>query len=91
MTHEEDHAHAAGYTSIKSWRERMKVLEAAGFIKTFSRGHRYAKVFIVHPAIAMKALFDLGKVPAALWEPYRARQIESKELGAEAIREERRT
>lgn len=89
LKHQEDHAQAAGYSSIKAWRERIKILESAGFIKTFSKGNRTAKIFLVHPAIAMKELFETGRVSKELWDAYRARQIESKELSADEIRKAR--
>ncbi len=86
MTHDVDHAYASGYTSVRAWRDRMKILEDAGFIKGVSGGNRpYAKVFLRHPSVAMRALHEAGKVPKDLWEAYRSRQIEAKEPAAEEV------
>lgn len=88
MGHEEDHAFAAGYTSnraVRTWRDRMKVLEDAGFIRTSGGARKYSRVLLVHPSIAMKALYDLGKIDQRLWEAYRARQIEVKEASCDEL------
>lgn len=83
LVYEEDHAFAAGYQSVRTWRDRMKVLADAGFIRATTTGNRkYAKVFLVHPAVAMHALRDTGKIPDDLWEAYRNRAIEVKEATA---------
>lgn len=89
MTHEEDHAFSAGYSSgraVRTWRDRMSVLEESGFIRTSGPGpRRYARVFLVHPSIAMKKLRDRGKIVDELWEAYRARQIEAQEPSGEDL------
>jgi hypothetical protein len=80
LLHEEDHAYAAGYHSTRTWRDRMKVLEDAGFIRATTTGNRkYAKVFLIHPALAMQRLREAGKIPDDLWQAYRNRAIEVKE------------
>jgi hypothetical protein len=89
MGHEDDHAYAAGYTSnraVRTWRDRMKVLEDAGFIRTSGGARKYSKVLLVHPSIVMKALYDAGKIDQRLWEAYRSRQIEVKEASVEDLR-----
>ncbi len=43
MQHEEDHANASGYLetrAVRSWRDRMKILEDWGFIKSKQKGTR---------------------------------------------------
>ncbi len=85
MTHEEDHAFAVGYRGTKTWKDRMKVLENAGFIRSSSSGRKYAKVLLVHPSFAMKALNDSGRVHKRLWDAYRQRQIEMGELGPDQV------
>lgn len=86
MTHHEDHAFGAGYAGVRAWRDRMKVLEDAGFIKAISAGNRhYAKVFLVHPSIAMANLRAAGKISDEMWQAYRSRQIEAKEPKAEDV------
>ena len=52
MMHENDHAFAAGYEgtrAVRTWQERMKVLEANGFIQTKQVGnqrYKYVPLFI---------------------------------------------
>lgn len=80
LMHEDDHAFASGYVNVRSWRDRMKVLEDAGFVRATTTGNRrYAKVFLAHPALAMQHLHQQGKIPEKLWQAYRARVIEAKE------------
>lgn len=89
ITHEAEHALAVGYSSSRgprSWEERMKILEEAGFIKTVSGGaRRYKLVLLVHPDVAFRRLHTKGKVPEDLWAAYREIQIKS---GAVPYREE---
>lgn len=84
MSSESDHAFAAGYTgsrAVRSWQERMQILEKSGFIKTDQVGNqKYKYVLLVHPTVAMQKLYEQKKVPAALWKAFRVRQIEVKEL-----------
>lgn len=89
MTHEEDHAFGAGYSSgnaTKTWRERMRLLEELGFIKSKGSGLRpYANVLLIHPSVAMQGLRDRGLIPDELWNAYREVQRTSKERTAEEI------
>ncbi len=91
MSHEDDHANASGYfgsRASRSWRDRMKILEDAGFIKAIEKGSRkYGYVVLVHPSIAMKKLYDKGLILDSLWNAYRSRQIESSEYKAEDLLE----
>lgn len=84
MVSEADHASTAGYTGargIRSWQERMQILEKMGFIKKISIGNQtYKYVLIIHPTVVMQKLYEQGKVPEDLWNAFRARQIETKEL-----------
>jgi hypothetical protein len=83
MTHESDHAYAAGYIgprAVRTWQERMRVLEKTGFIKTVPVGNQqYRFVFLVHPTVAVQRLRDAGKVSDPWWNAYNARKIETKE------------
>ncbi len=83
MGHEGDHAFAAGYDgprAIRTWRERMRMLEKLGFIRTRRAGNQDFKyVLLVHPTAAIKRLYDGGKVSEHWWATYRARQLETKE------------
>jgi hypothetical protein len=87
MSNEGDHAYAAGYASnrgIQTWRERMKLLEQNGFIRTKKIGNqRYKYVLLVHPGTALQRLRDAHKIPDLWWDTYRARQSETKELSYE--------
>jgi hypothetical protein len=83
MKDEAEHASAAGFFSkraVRSWQERMQILERNGFIKTQKVGsQRYKFVLLVHPTVAVKRLRDKKKVSDDWWAAYRARQIEIKE------------
>jgi hypothetical protein len=83
MTHEADHAYAAGYAgtrAVRSWQERMRLLEELGFIRTKKIGNqRYRYVLIVHPCTAIERLKQKGLVDVGWKEAYRARQMETKE------------
>lgn len=55
----------------------MEVLEELGFIKVRRRGpRRYGYVLLVHPSLAVKRLYDQGRVPDDWWEVYISRQME---------------
>lgn len=83
MKDEAEHAAAAGFFSsraVRSWQERMKILEKLGFIKTQKVGsQRYKFVLLVHPTVAVHRLRAKNKVSPEWWAAYRARQIETKE------------
>ena len=83
MAHEADHAYAAGYSgnrAVRSWQERMKVLEKLGFIRIKQIGNqRYRYVLIVHPATAVERLREKNLVNKAWFEAYQARKMETKE------------
>jgi hypothetical protein len=88
MTHEDEHSYGAGYTSgraSRTWKDRMKVLEEAGFIQVTSSGRKYSKVLLVHPSVAMQRLRDQNKISDQLWQAYRSRQIEVKERTTEEL------
>lgn len=86
MVHDEDHSYAAGYATTRSWKDRMKILEDHGFIRTVNASNRrYTKVFLVHPALAMQGLRDAGKISDKLWQAYRTRAIEAKERGVDEL------
>lgn len=60
MAHEGDHAYAAGYRgerAVRTWQERMNLLEKLGFIKTKKIGNQtFRYVLIVHPATVVERL-----------------------------------
>ena len=89
MVSDKEHSYAAGYSGtrgVRTWQERMKVLEETGFIKSKKIGNlRYKYILLVHPAIAVSKLRNLGKVSDDWWITYRARQIETKETPYESL------
>ncbi|HEV8330492.1 MAG TPA: hypothetical protein VGQ22_03665 [Steroidobacteraceae bacterium] len=83
MANEGDHSYAAGYhgsRGVRTWKERMKLLEDLGFIKSRKGGNQqYKFVLLVHPTMAVHNLRNKSKIDTHWWESYRARQIEAKE------------
>ena len=81
MNHEADHAFAAGYFTnrgLRTWKERMEILENAGFIKSLGSGCRkYKHVLLIHPDVAFQRLHEEEKVSPDVWNAYRERQIKS--------------
>jgi hypothetical protein len=75
---EAEHAYAAGYTTdrgVRTWRERMEILEKAGFIKT--RGlpaQRRKWVLLVDIDLAVERLQKAKMVPAEWTELYESRK-----------------
>lgn len=87
MVSEAEHSYAAGYEGsrgIRTWQERMKILEKLGFIKTKQIGNqRYKYVLLVHPTIAIQRLREDKKISDHWWDTYRARQINTGEASYE--------
>jgi hypothetical protein len=83
MRHEGEHAYAAGYVGtrgIRTWQERMRLLESLGIIKTKQIGGlRYKYVLLVHPTTVVEKLKQANKVPGDWLDTYRDRQLETKE------------
>jgi hypothetical protein len=83
MANEGDHSYAAGYPGtrgVRTWKERMKLLEDLGFIKSRKGGNQqYKFVLLVHPTLIVQRLRDKKKIGDHWWESYRARQIDAKE------------
>jgi hypothetical protein len=83
MGHETEHAFASGYVgsrAVRTWLERMKILEDNGFIRTLQVGNqRYKYVAIVHPTTAVQQLRSKKKVNENWWNAYLANKRESKE------------
>ena len=93
LTHEADHALAAGYTgnrAIRTWRDRMRLLEQLGFIHIMSKlGRKLGYALLIHPSFAVAQIKDQGKVEDQWmldwWTAYRARQIETGETSADRL------
>ena len=83
MGHEADHSYASGYEgrrAVRTWQERMKILESNGFIRTVEIGNqRFRYVAIVHPTTAVQKLRDSKKLPDKWWNAYVARKLETGE------------
>ena len=81
MDHEAAHAVAAGYFTkrgLRTWKERMEILENAGFIKSLGIGsQKYTHVLLIHPDFAFQRLHEEEKVSPDVWNAYRERQIKS--------------
>lgn len=92
MVNPGEHSYAAGYPGprgVRTWQERMKLLEGFGFIKSRSSGNQqYKYVMLVHPTIAVKRLHVERKVPQPWWDTYRQRQIEVTEAPYEKLLEQ---
>ena len=78
LSSEAEHAYSAGYTTdrgVRTWRERMEVLEQAGFIKTKGLPAQKRKwVLLVDIDLAVERLQKSKKVPAEWTELYEARK-----------------
>lgn len=83
MALEDDHAFASGYVgtrAVRTWQERMRILEENGFIRTVQVGNqRYKYVAIIHPTTAVERLREQGKIESNWWNAYLANKRETKE------------
>ena len=83
ITNERELAYEAGYTgnrALRTWRERMRLLESLGFIKAQKIGNEpYRYVLMIDPVVAVEALAKKGRVDAAWRATYDARRIATKE------------
>jgi hypothetical protein len=83
MAHEADHAYAAGYDgsrAVRTWQERMRILEEIGFIQTVKIGnHRYKYVAMVHPTTVVHRLRVQKRITDDWWNAYIANKRETKE------------
>lgn len=86
---EADHAFASGYSgkrAVRTWHERIKLLEELGFIKTMQGGtQRYKYVLLLNPFDAIAALKKKGLVPEDWLNAYRSRCIETGEKTADSF------
>jgi len=86
---EADHAYAAGYTgtrAIRTWHERVEILQRLGFIKSKHVGNqRYKLILLVDPLVAVANLRKQGGVPESWWEAYSLRLMETKEADVERL------
>lgn len=89
----EIHAYYAGYSGsrgVRTWQERMRILEELGFIKIKPAGNQtYGYVLLVHPAKVIEELQAQGKVAPDWLDSYNVRQIETREKTLEERRQSR--
>jgi hypothetical protein len=83
MGKESEHAFAAGYQgsrAIRTWRERMLLLEKHHFIVTKQIGNdRFGYVALTHPSTAVHRLHGEKRVPEIWMTAYLHRKMETKE------------
>jgi hypothetical protein len=91
MATEGEHSYSSGYPGqrgIRSWKERMKLLEDLGFIKSRQLGNQqYKLVLLLHPTVVVQRLYENKKPNDTWWDTYRQRQIETKEPSYEKLME----
>lgn len=79
-------AYASGYSgdrALRTWRERMEILESMGFIRAAPVGNRkFANILLVNPLQVVVNLRKKGKppVPDEWWNAFTAR---ADEIGAD--------
>jgi hypothetical protein len=92
MADEADHAFASGYDgnrAVRTWQERMKILEEVGFIRCVKVGNqRYKYVAIVHPTTAVRRLREQGRIHDMWWDAYLANKRETREATFEQREQE---
>jgi hypothetical protein len=80
LNSEAEHAYAAGYMTdrgVRTWRERMEVLEQAGFIKTKGLPAQKRKwVLLLDIDLAVERLQKAKKVPSEWTDLYESRKHE---------------
>jgi len=79
---EEAHAFACGYETpgrgVRSWRERMDVLEELGFIRVKPRGSRkHGYVLLIHPHKVVESLREKrpGEIPEGWYSSFLERMV----------------
>ena len=85
---EEEHAFSSGYTTSRgrrTWQERIRSLEKAGFIKVAPKGNRsIGYILLLHPYQVVARLREEGKISDRWWE---ALQQQLRDVGAEPLAE----
>jgi len=81
---EESFAYSSGYTApgrnIRSWRERVDILEELGFVSVLPNGSRkYGYILLEHPHRVVAVLHAKGAVSANWWGAFTKR---AGEIGA---------
>ena len=78
VSDEEEFAFSSGYDAptrnVRSWKERITVLEKLGFIHIAPKGsRRFGYILLLDPHKVVKKLHQLGKVPPNWWGAYTKR------------------
>lgn len=89
---EEEHAVLAGFKAtprgIRSWRERVRSLEALGLIRVFGGSRAIDQVVMAHPRTVMERLREQGRVSDRTWNQYRKTLIDTTGKAASAPSED---
>jgi hypothetical protein len=85
-----DLAYDAGYTrtrALRTWQERMALLERLGFIKSQEiANQKYRYVLLLDPAVVVEALDKDGRVDKAWKATYDARRLQTGEKTLKAAK-----
>jgi hypothetical protein len=81
VTDEEAFAFSCGYTTpgrnVRSWRERVDILEKLGFVQIKPNGSRkYGYILLNHPHFVVAVLRDAGQISEAWWGAFVKRMSE---------------
>ena len=70
-----------GQRAIRSWRERVNILEILGFIKTYKASHgAYRLILILDPHVVVEGLHEGGRVKDEMWLALRSLLISIGQL-----------
>ena len=65
-----------GQRAIRSWRERVEILENLGFVKTYKASHgAYRLVLILEPHAVIEGLHKKGLLKEDMWVTLRALMV----------------
>jgi len=81
VTDEETFAYSSGYSTtgrnVRSWRERMDILQNLGFVSIKPNGSRkYGYILLSHPHKVIKRLREQGQIPENWWGAFTKRATE---------------
>lgn len=80
IENERDHAYASGFDGnergVKSWRERMRILERLGFIRLAPKGSNpYGYALLLDPEPGIERLRKQGRVSDGDWNLYHSMRL----------------
>lgn len=87
VTDEETFAYSSDYytpgRNVRSWRERVDILQNLGFVSVEPNGSRkYGHILLRHPHAVIRTLHEANKIPANWWGAFTKR---ATEVGASLI------